>query len=466
LAAPIDQIAVPRTEADRLVLLGQLHSDLQELVGDFRQGGLNVRGTQPELSDFSFDSKQGCLTAHAKSGGCRVHLYLSGIFDGQEMVPIGVADVTGTCNEYRRRRMCLHTLAAVNRLSAALRDKGHPLRQRLFRLTSQDRWRESLKLVDQFLVNQPMRPAEEVQPELRIAWRVEFETKPMAGGASRLMLGVVPFEQKIGKNGRWTKGRRLSVAALNPNDTTLSEVDRRIGLKFVQQQASYRYGYSPYGGYRDYLDPFDVLEELVGYPLVFWGDRPEVSVEVARGQFGLFIEEHPAGWVVKPAFDGQVRHDECVWQQSGQQFEKPIWIDRSGNRVVVCPTKPALVTLVAKLSAIDEPIPPDGQAALLEKLARLQSQLPVVLPASCAGGSEAADGRIVLRMTPEPGGTLRAEMVVAPAADGAEYAPGGGPAAIAVLRDGKQFQFLRSLADERRRAGDIDEGCAFTSSGV
>jgi superfamily II DNA or RNA helicase len=299
----------------------------------------------------------------------------------------------------------------------------------------------------------------EAPPEIRVVWKVDFERKDLANGTTTLSLDVVPCEQKIGKNGRWTKGRRLALEALRPDDESLSDPDRRIAGRLLQASASSRYGYSPFGSYggSSPLGPFDLLQELVGHSLVFWEDRPDVPVEVVRGQFGIVVEESSAGWIVKPAFDGEVRPLEGLWSQSGMQFEKPVWVDRAGDRVVVCPTAEPLVTLVAKLSSIGEPIPPAGQPALLEKLALLQAQLPIVLPPSCSGGSEAADGRIVLRLTPETGGTLHAEMMVRPVAGGAVYPPGGGPASIPVLRDGKQFHFTRSLADERRRAGDVAE---------
>ena len=171
----------------------------------------------------------------------------------------------------------------------------------------------------------------------------------------------------------------------------------------------------------------------------------------------MAIVEEPGGWRVMPAIDGAVRTGETVWHKSGQRFEKPIWVDQAGNRVVITDAPPELVTLVASLQSIAEPIPPEGQSALLAKLALLQNRLAITLPDSHMGGTEAADARIVLRLAPQSNGGVAAEMVVVPVTGGQSFAPGGGPAEITTLREGKQFRYQRRLTDERRRALEIAE---------
>jgi superfamily II DNA or RNA helicase len=155
--------------------------------------------------------------------------------------------------------------------------------------------------------------------------------------------------------------------------------------------------------------------------------------------------------------DGKIRPDEMLWSKSGDQFKNPVWIDRAGNRVIVAEVDPALVTLVAKLSTVPEPIPPTGQAAVLSKLALLQRRLPVTLPESLSGGTEAADSRIFLRLTPQNPEGVTAEMAVVPVAGGQSFTPGSGPGMLPVLREGKQIRYERKLADERRRAMEIAE---------
>ncbi|MEX2176474.1 MAG: DEAD/DEAH box helicase [Pirellulaceae bacterium] len=446
---------IPRTAADRLAMLRQMQSDLPTLVAFYRQRGLHVQAILPELTDFVFDANEGRLTAHAKSGGCRVHAYLSGVFDGRQMVPNGVADVTGSCKDFRRRQGCAHTLAAVKRLAAILDDKSHPLREQLFQLSQSEAWRGALRLVDQFLANKPVEQQVPEELQTRVVWRAEFTQQEMPNGTTRIAFDVAACQQKLGKNGRWTKGRRLSLESLRPDDPALHEAERRIGLKYQQfvHSYNYRYGY----GNASSLGAYDILLELIGHPLVFWADRPDVPVEIARGSFGVAVSERPGGWIVQPAVDGKVRPGETLWSKNGEKFEKPIWVDRAGNRVVLCEVDSGLVTLVAKLGSIDEPIPPAGQPTLLEKLAILQARLPVVLPESLTGGTEVADRRLVLRLTPQQPQGVGAELVVVPVEGGAAYAPGGGPAAIAVLREGKQFRYERDLADERRRASEIAE---------
>ena len=171
----------------------------------------------------------------------------------------------------------------------------------------------------------------------------------------------------------------------------------------------------------------------------------------------MAIVEEPGGWRVMPAIDGAVRTGETVWHKSGQRFAKPIWVDQAGNRVVITDAPPELVTLVASLQSIAEPIPPEGHSALLAKLALLQDRLAIALPDSHIGGTQAADGRLVLRLNPLPSGGVAAEMVVVPVQGGQSFAPGGGSRRNDTLREGSSFAHQRQLTEERRRGLEIAE---------
>lgn len=441
--------------------LHQVQADLQQMVVDHRNAGLNTGGSLPELSDFTFDAKQGTLIAHARNNACRVTAYFSGVRDGRNMIPCSLPDITGTCKENRRRQACMHTLAAARKLANILDDKSHPLRERLFHLGSTEQWRSVLTLVDQFLATPPHQVEASPEPESRVVWRIEFDTQKCIDGTGIVSLEVLPYEQKIGKSGKWTKGRKLSLEQLARLGKSLTaDADRRVVVKYeAAHYSDYGYGYGyRYGTYgASPLAAPDILKELIGHPLVFWSDRPEVQVEVARGQFGVAVVEESGGWRVLPAMDGKIRPNEMIWSKVGGRFEKPVWVDREQDRVVLTDAEANLVTLVAKLGAVPDPIPPAGQAALLAKLGLLQNCLPITLPESMSGGTETADGRIVLRLTPHQSQGVLGEMVVVPVAGGQAFAPASGPATITILREGKQVRYERRPADERRRSMEIAE---------
>jgi superfamily II DNA or RNA helicase len=445
--------------ADRQTCLRQVQTDLRKFIQSHRLARLPAAGTPPALTDFQFSPQYGTLVCQAANHSCRVTTYVHGVMIGHDQVPAGVVEITGTCKEYRRYRDCQHTLAAGRKLTATLDDKQHKLRFLLFRIQETEQWKTVLTLVDRYLASvQQGQSAATETTQTRIVWRVEFGARPQPNGLTTITLTLAPHEQKIGKGGLWTKGRKVRLDELQRLKSSLSEADRKIVLKYNQLRNKYDYGYNYNYGYSyGSLSAYDVLEELIGSPLVFWSDNSATPVEVTRGQFGIAVEESAAGWRVLPAMDGQVRPSEMLWEKKGTEFEKPLWVDRQGNRVVLGTADSRLVTLVAGLGAAPDPIPPAGQAALLSKLALLQNRLPIALPERLTGGKEAADGRIVLRLTPEQAGGATAEMVVVPVAGGQAYTPGTGPLAITVLREGKQFAFQRELAAERHRAAEIAE---------
>jgi hypothetical protein len=457
----MDDSLAPRYEADQPVdkaaCLEKVKADLRRLIGMHHGRGLYETGSLPEMADFAFNYQHGTLATHARNNACRVTAYFHGEFDHGNMIPSGVGELAGTCKDYRRRRFCMHTLAAAVKLVRLLDDPNNPLRQRLFQIKHVEQWRTALKLLDELLVAKERQPQAPEEPQTRIVWRVELKEQQSAAKTTFVSLDVTPCEQKIGKGGQWTKGRKLSLDTFRgQRDALASDADRRIALKLEQKRYSnYGYYYGSYGPGN--LDSAEILSELIGHGLVFWSDRPDVQVEVARGQFGVEVVEEKGGWRVLPAMDGKVRPNELLWTKVGQQFKDPVWVDRAGNRVVIADVETGLVTLVAKLSAVPEPIPADGQPAVLSKLALLQSRLPVTLPESLTGGTEAADSRIVLRLTPQTPEGVAAEMAVVPVAGGQAFAPGSGPGLITMLREGKQIRYERRLADERRRGMEIAE---------
>ncbi|MDX1944703.1 MAG: DEAD/DEAH box helicase [Pirellulaceae bacterium] len=464
MAKPVPSPVHPTTPAERLLSLDQLQQDLAVWENDHRQAGVRLPSQGLNLSSFFFDAKQGTLAAHAPGKACRVTLYLAGQYDGRMMVPHGVARLSGTCSEFRRRRWCQHTLTAVRRLATLLGEKGNVLRERLFQLGQGEEWRQALQLVEHFLVSTQPAPATVVeQLQTRVVWRVEYLSQDQPDGNIQVTMAVLPFEQKIGKGGNWTRGRKLSLDEFSRLEASwTSEADRRTAQRIKEslQSPGYRYGF---GSSYDYYSPqptlraYDLLLELIGHPLITWEDAQDTPVEVVKGEFGLIIKEEPGGWRIRPAINGQCPPRELIWSAEGNKFEKPLWVDRANNRVVLGVGDSAAVTLAAKLSTIPDPIPPEGQQLLLAKLAVLQSRLPVTLPDSHSGGTLAADRRLVLRLAPQNPAGIVADLVVVPVAERAAYAPGEGPPILSVLKDGKQFRYERQLADERRRASDAVE---------
>ncbi len=458
------ELPPPTSAANRLLLLSELLKDLAQWEGDHVDSGMVKPTSSLGLSDFYFDARKGLLSCNAGGKTCRIVMYLNGPGLGNSVsrvvIPADLADVTGTCHEYRRHHFCHHTLAAVRCLTAVLQNKTDPLRTKMYVLSAEeatDSWRVALQLVDQFLKAAPPVQPTITQPQTRIAWRVEYRvsTSPFQNNSNNIHFTIDPYEQKIGKTGKWLKGRRLSFDQfLRLESAWAHDADRRVAQRYNSEQNSNRYGY---GGYGAPLLPFDILRELIGHPGVTWASGTEAPIEIVRGEFGLSIVERPEGWRIRPAIDGQCPEGEIIWSKNGSSFEKPLWVDRERNRIVLGMGDSATVNFAARLAAFPEAIPPAGQPALLGKLALLQNRMPVSLPESLAGGVEAADHRLFLRLTPQQPEGVAAEMVVVPVAGRQAYTPGEGPKSLTVLKEGKQIRFERKSAEERRRAMEIVE---------
>lgn len=439
-----------KDDAGRLMLLDEMLEDLQLWEEDHEAEVIIGSTSSIRLTEFLFDADRGTLRCVAGGNTCRVTMYLGGESDGEWMIPRGASELEGSCLQCRRIGLCIHTLAAVRELSRQLLAEQSPLRDKLFHLesTAKEAWKNALQLVDQYLAIPPTAVAQP-EPQSRIAWRVDFRAAAL--GVSP-QLSVEPYEQRVGKGGQWTKGRRIRLDEfIRLEDAWSHEADRRAAFLYTSLSNQRRYGYYPLD-----LKPYDLLEALIGHPQVSWSDAPQQTIEILRGDFGLSVRQVEGGWRVYPAINGESPSGEVVWGRDGQFHEKPLWIDRAGNRIVLGVGDRNAVTLAAKLGAMPQAIPTEGQASLLDRLALLQNRLPVTLPAELAGGVEAADDRLVLRLTPQQVGVL-AEMVVVPVAGRQAYVPGEGPAAITVLKEGKQFRYERKLPEERRRAAECVE---------
>ena len=109
----------------------------------------------------------------------------------------------------------------------------------------------------------------------RFVWFVDFESKELE-----------PREQTLGKNGSWSKGRKVAlkrvkhgeVSGMTPQDVTVAQA--------IEEDYS---KYHPNGHYRIRFE--DALVALVGHPNLYLIQNPAVGVELVRRNPQLLIEE-------------------------------------------------------------------------------------------------------------------------------------------------------------------------------
>jgi hypothetical protein len=113
----------------------------------------------------------------------------------------------------------------------------------------------------------------------RLVWRVNFSRESLQ-----------PVEQKILKTGKWSKGRNVALKRLKEEGIAgTTPQDERI-LRHLHLYTSGWYGHGEYS-----FDFEKVLPELVGHPLLFLSDNPQLSVELVKVQPELIVEETRKG---------------------------------------------------------------------------------------------------------------------------------------------------------------------------
>ena len=136
-------------------------------------------------------------------------------------------------------------------------------------------WQRALDALTQLTVESDVT----VQTELRLIWSLSLLNNAVI---------LEPKEQRLGKNGRWTKGRPIALKRLHQDIADfdyLTEQDRRICKSIqVEKEDSY-YGYS---SKEYYALPSIAIVEAAGHPHVYWLNQeatsPPVDIVLAEPQ--------------------------------------------------------------------------------------------------------------------------------------------------------------------------------------
>ncbi|MEO5334263.1 MAG: DEAD/DEAH box helicase [Magnetococcus sp. YQC-5] len=263
----------------------------------------------------------------------------------------------------------------------------------------------------------------------RLVWMIQI----VNGGVR----SIQPREQQRSARGVWTKGRMIAMKRLFQDNQELdfwTDQDRQI-CSIIASESGYYTGH-----FYDY-SWFKVMLAMVGHPLVFWEDAPDVNVDVVRVEPELLVEEK----------DGQVsiRFAESV------EREGVIAIQET-------PTRCKLVEITAAHKRIAEILGNKGLQVPVGARARvmqaMQAVSPLVTIHSGIGGSMANVEEIPADATPHVhllphGDGLKVNLRVRPfSGDGPYFQPGKGGRTIIAEVAGKRVQTNRNLLDENQQA--------------
>ncbi|MFO1371517.1 MAG: DEAD/DEAH box helicase [Candidatus Competibacteraceae bacterium] len=249
---------------------------------------------------------------------------------------------------------------------------------------------------------------------------------------------ISPREQKRDAKGLWTRGRPVALKRL------YTHTDR---LDFLTPQdieicACIRKNYEGYYGEASYeLDERKALPRMVGHPLLFWEDAPEVRVELVKGEPELLITPQGSHWRLELSPKTQPDESLQVVKETPTRL-KVIVFSEAHQQVRTILGEGLLVPGVAKTRVLET-------VAALSKLVTVQSSIDAGVESL---EEVAADPQPHIHLLPFGQG-LKIELLVKPFAGGGPYyRPGVGGERVIAEIDGKRVQARRELKLERQRA--------------
>lgn len=258
-----------------------------------------------------------------------------------------------------------------------------------------------------------------------------------------------PKMQKMSVKGAWTKGRPVALKTLyqDYHDMPgLTDQDRRVCTTIKEEY--FRTGWGRHTTTEYKLDLEKVLPVLVGHPLLFLENSPEVNVELVLANPELHIRQEKDGLKlsVTPALanpSGII----MVQKDTPTRFKV----------IRFTPEHLQLINLLGQGMTI----PKDG-----EELARqaVEALTPIItVHSDLAGANQAAivsaDCRPHAHILPYRDG-ISLEFLVKPIDDGSSsFRPGKGSKSVMAVIDGKSVQAVRDQSEEKKRLAGIIDAC-------
>ncbi|MFA9216061.1 MAG: SNF2-related protein [Sphingomonadaceae bacterium] len=290
----------------------------------------------------------------------------------------------------------------------------------------QEAWQRQLTAL--INLQQPATP--ESAGATRLAWMLSYD-------ARHGLTGVEPREQKRDARGIWSKGRAVALKRLRfeaeqfdfltPQDIRTSEA---IGVAHRGYHSS---------GLAYEIDPQRAAAALVGHPLLFWADLPDLRVELIAGEPELIIKK-----------DGASLH-----------LSLSPAIPDDGSTIIIrkeTPTRLRAISIedehrrIAAIVGDGLVVPAHAEEQVLQAIGSISSMVTVQ---SDIGGSPSsdieqvpADARLHVHLLPYQHG-LKMQVLVRPLANGAYYAPGSGADSVIAEVGGKPLEARRNLIAER-----------------
>jgi SNF2 family DNA or RNA helicase len=284
-------------------------------------------------------------------------------------------------------------------------------------------WQRALEALTQLTVESEV----PVQAELRLIWSLSLQNNAVL---------LEPKEQRLGKNGRWTKGRPIALKRLHHDIADfdyLTEQDRRICKHIqVEKEASY-YGYS---SKEYYALPSSAIVETSGHPFVYWlnqeASTPPVDILLAEPQLLVKEQEENLHISILPPIGTQ-----HIIAQKTASHGLIVYVISDAHRQVA--------NILGKNGLT---VPAAARQQVIDSISSIASMLTVqsdIGGASNYAETVEADSRLHIHLQPVGQG-IQIEVFVQPFNEGGPlYKPSVGGTTVLAEIDGKQLQTTRDF---------------------
>ncbi|MBT9096869.1 DEAD/DEAH box helicase [Methylovulum psychrotolerans] len=316
---------------------------------------------------------------------------------------------------------------------------GSPFAEIIDLLPKVSLWERALTALTQ-LSGQPAASAQTSQ-ELRMVWSLSLEGNEVF---------LVPKEQRLSKNGQWSKGRPVALKKLYHDLADyeyLSEQDRKICTKIVIDKESDYYGYYAKDVYELSVDG---LLAAAGHPNVYWAGQEQTGkpVDISITEPQLLVKEEGDNLRISllPEISGQ----RIIAQKTANHGLIIYVINNQHLQVAEILGKNGLV------------VPASARQQVIDSIASIASMLTVQ---SDIGGTSshaidvAADSRLHIHLQPVGQG-IQIDVFVQPFLSGGPlYKPASGGTTVLADIDGQQYQTTRDFKDENAHVAKLFADC-------
>jgi SNF2 family DNA or RNA helicase len=282
--------------------------------------------------------------------------------------------------------------------------------------------------------------ADTVQSESRMVWTLAVENNNFL---------LEPKEQKLGKNGSWSKGRNIALKRLHSELSTfpyLTGQDLQICKTITKSHQSndYYYGYV-----ETYSVPEEALFEAVGHPHVFWANQVQynspIDIQLAEPQLLVQEEGDQLLLSLQPQITSSAK----------------VAIQKTANGVLLYKINDQH-RQVAQTLGNGLKIPASARQKVMDSISAIASTLTVqsnMVGLATQAENVPVDERLHLHLQPLGDG-LQIEVFIQPFFDGGPlYKPATGGTTVLAEIDGKQLQTTRDFKLEKKYVEQLLENC-------